>query len=68
MGTMGLPVLLGVLREDRDDLELLRGAAEVLLAVLAPPEGGPPLPPPLPGQEVRANNNSSSWSSVCSIM
>lgn len=28
---MGLPVLLGVLSEDRDDMELMRGALEALL-------------------------------------
>jgi hypothetical protein len=32
MGTMGLPVLVAVLQEDREDLDLLRGALEALLA------------------------------------
>ncbi|KAF8066204.1 ycf42 [Scenedesmus sp. PABB004] len=38
MGNMGLPVLLSVLQEDRDDAELLKGALEVLqLSVALPP-------------------------------
>jgi hypothetical protein len=36
---MGLPVLLSVLAEDRDDLELLKGALEVLQLSVALPEG-----------------------------
>lgn len=36
---MGLPVLLSVLTEDRDDLELLKGALEVLHLSVALPEG-----------------------------
>jgi hypothetical protein len=38
MGAMGLPVLLAVLQEDRDDLELLKGALEVLQLTVALPE------------------------------
>ncbi|KAF6263900.1 hypothetical protein COO60DRAFT_308594 [Scenedesmus sp. NREL 46B-D3] len=38
MGAMGLPVVLAVLQEDRDDLELLKGALEVLQLTLALPE------------------------------
>lgn len=38
MGTMGLPVLLSVLQEDRDDLELLKGALEVLQLSVALPD------------------------------
>lgn len=38
MGTMGLPVVLSVLQEDRDDLELLKGALEVLHLSVALPE------------------------------
>lgn len=37
---MGLPVLLAVLQEDRDDVELLKGALEVLQLAVALP-GGP---------------------------
>jgi hypothetical protein len=37
---MGLPVLLSVLAEDRDDLELLKGALEVLQLSVALPQGG----------------------------
>jgi hypothetical protein len=36
---MGLPVLLSVLSEDRDDLELLKGALEVLQLSVALPDG-----------------------------
>ncbi|GFR43391.1 hypothetical protein Agub_g4466, partial [Astrephomene gubernaculifera] len=36
-GSMGLPVLLGVLRDDRDDITLLAGALEVLLAATTTP-------------------------------
>jgi hypothetical protein len=35
---MGLPVLLSVLTEDRDDLDLLKGALEVLQLSLALPQ------------------------------
>ncbi len=38
MGTMGLPVLVSVLQEDRDDLQLLIGALEVLIATFASEE------------------------------
>jgi hypothetical protein len=44
MGTMGLPVLVSVIQEDRDDLQLLIGALEVLIATFAseePPYAGP---------------------------
>jgi hypothetical protein len=36
---MGLPVLLSVLQEDRDDLELLKGALEVLQLAVTLPDG-----------------------------
>lgn len=39
ISSMGLPVLLSVLSEDRDDLELLKGALEVLQLSVALPEG-----------------------------
>lgn len=39
---MGLPVLLSVLAEDRDDLELLKGALEVLQLSVALPGGATP--------------------------
>lgn len=39
ISTMGLPVLLAVLAEDRDDLELLKGALEVLHLSVVVPEG-----------------------------
>jgi hypothetical protein len=35
---MGLPVLLAVLQEDRDDVELLKGALEVLQLTVALPD------------------------------
>lgn len=35
-GAMGFPVLLSVLKEERDDLELVRGALETLLGALTP--------------------------------
>ncbi|GJP49102.1 hypothetical protein CLOM_g8362 [Closterium sp. NIES-68] len=35
LGAMGIPVLLSVLREDREDVDLVRGALEVLVAGLA---------------------------------
>lgn len=39
MGAMGLPVILSVLQEDREDVELIKGALEVLhLSVLLPPQ------------------------------
>jgi hypothetical protein len=41
MGTMGLPVLLSVLQEDRDDTELLRAALESLALTFGAGEGGP---------------------------
>ena len=31
VGSMGLPILVNVLKDDRDDLELLRGALEALV-------------------------------------
>eukprot|EP00775_Hariotina_reticulata_P006091 gene6091-6329_t len=39
VGIMGLPVLLAVLQEDRDDIELLKGALEVLQLAVALPGG-----------------------------
>jgi hypothetical protein len=39
ISAMGLPVLLSVLAEDRDDLELLKGALEVLQLSVALPDG-----------------------------
>lgn len=39
ISSMGLPVLLSVLTEDRDDLELLKGALEVLQHSVALPDG-----------------------------
>jgi hypothetical protein len=38
MGSMGLPVLVSVIQEDRDDLQLLTGALEVLIATFAAEE------------------------------
>lgn len=38
MGNMGLPVLVAALTEDQEDLDMLRGALEVLLATFAVPE------------------------------
>lgn len=35
-GAMGFPVLLNVLKEDREDVELVRGALETLVAALTP--------------------------------
>ncbi|GAB2228204.1 hypothetical protein Droror1_Dr00010034 [Drosera rotundifolia] len=35
-GAMGFPVLLSVLKEDHDDLEMVRGALETLLGALTP--------------------------------
>ncbi|CAI7920893.1 unnamed protein product, partial [Closterium sp. NIES-53] len=40
LGAMGIPVLLSVLREDREDVDLIRGALEVLVAGLAAGAGG----------------------------
>ncbi|KAK6928407.1 Vesicle tethering protein Uso1/P115-like, head domain [Dillenia turbinata] len=39
-GVMGFPVLLGVLREERDDVEMVRGALETLVSALTPIEHG----------------------------
>lgn len=39
ISSMGLPVLLSVISEDRDDLELLKGALEVLQLSVALPDG-----------------------------
>lgn len=33
---MGLPILVTVLQEDRDDVDLVRGALECLVAAMAP--------------------------------
>lgn len=38
ISSMGLPVLLSVLTEDRDDLDLLKGALEVLQLSVALPQ------------------------------
>lgn len=35
---MGLPVLVSVLKEDRDDLDLVRGALECLVCAMAQPQ------------------------------
>uniref|UniRef100_A0A453K2C0 Vesicle tethering protein Uso1/P115-like head domain-containing protein n=1 Tax=Aegilops tauschii subsp. strangulata TaxID=200361 RepID=A0A453K2C0_AEGTS len=37
-GAMGFPVLLNVLKEDREDVELVRGALETLVSALTPIE------------------------------
>ncbi|XP_051151641.1 golgin candidate 6 [Andrographis paniculata] len=37
-GAMGFPVLLKVLKEDRDDVEMVRGALETLVSALSPIE------------------------------
>lgn len=37
-GAMGFPVLLKVLKEDRDDVEMVRGALETLVSALTPIE------------------------------
>jgi len=37
VGAMGFPVLAEVLREDREDVELLQGALEVLINACGPP-------------------------------
>lgn len=35
-GAMGFPVLMGVLKEERDDVEMIRGALETLVSALTP--------------------------------
>jgi hypothetical protein len=60
MGTMGLPVLISVLQEDRDDLELLQGALEVLCISCSSGEGAHSPPGsarkvPAAGQEVSSS-------------
>ncbi|KAG8637671.1 hypothetical protein MANES_15G151800v8 [Manihot esculenta] len=35
-GAMGFPVLVGVLKEERDDIEMIRGALEALVSALTP--------------------------------
>ncbi|KAL6540421.1 Golgin candidate 6 [Orobanche minor] len=35
-GAMGFPVLLSVLKEDRDDIEMIRGAIETLVSAVSP--------------------------------
>ncbi|XP_043723707.1 golgin candidate 6-like isoform X2 [Telopea speciosissima] len=35
-GAMGFPVLMGVLKEERDDVEMVRGALETLISALTP--------------------------------
>ncbi|PRQ54047.1 hypothetical protein RchiOBHm_Chr2g0173241 [Rosa chinensis] len=37
-GAMGFPVMMGVLREERDDVEMVRGALETLVGALTPIE------------------------------
>ncbi|KAL3818033.1 hypothetical protein ACJIZ3_003938 [Penstemon smallii] len=37
-GAMGFPVLLSVLKEERDDVEMIRGALETLVSALSPIE------------------------------
>lgn len=43
-GAMGFPVLMGVLKEERDDVEMIRGALETLVSALTPIDHakGPP--------------------------
>ncbi len=38
-GSMGIPVLMAVLRDDRGDTELMQGALEALVAATAAPAG-----------------------------
>ncbi|KAL5702642.1 hypothetical protein ACHQM5_027836 [Ranunculus cassubicifolius] len=38
-GAMGFPVLMGVLREERDDVEMVRGSLETLVSALTPTDG-----------------------------
>ena len=40
VGTMGLPCLAAVLRDDRDDIELVRGALECLVLAVGQPASG----------------------------
>ncbi|EPS70331.1 hypothetical protein M569_04427, partial [Genlisea aurea] len=40
VGAIGFPVLLGVLKEERDDVEMVRGALETLVGALNPIEHG----------------------------
>ncbi|XP_043709225.1 golgin candidate 6-like isoform X2 [Telopea speciosissima] len=35
-GAMGFPVLMGILKEERDDVEMVRGALETLVSALTP--------------------------------
>ncbi|KAF2308444.1 hypothetical protein GH714_009680 [Hevea brasiliensis] len=35
-GAMGFPVLMGVLKEERDDIEMIRGSLETLVSALTP--------------------------------
>jgi hypothetical protein len=44
LGMTGLPVLCNILKEDRGDREMLRGALECLNIAIAPT----PVPPPPP--------------------
>ncbi|XP_024029478.1 golgin candidate 6 [Morus notabilis] len=39
-GAMGFPVLMGVLKEERDDVEMVRGALETLVSALTPIDQG----------------------------
>ena len=45
MGAMGLPILCEVVREERDDLEMLRGALECLCLAVPAASGGNPQRP-----------------------
>jgi hypothetical protein len=40
LGNMGFPVLVSVLMDDRDDIELVRGALESLVLAMGMPAGG----------------------------
>ncbi|GAX81853.1 hypothetical protein CEUSTIGMA_g9281.t1 [Chlamydomonas eustigma] len=46
LGNMGLPVLVSVLMDDRDDIELVRGALESLVLAVGLPAGGEGVPVP----------------------
>ncbi|RVW63166.1 Golgin candidate 6 [Vitis vinifera] len=39
-GAMGFPILMGVLKEERDDVEMVRGALETLVSALTPIDHG----------------------------
>jgi hypothetical protein len=52
---MGIPTLLEVLQEDREDLELMRGALECFVFAMQPQ------PQPLPGQQPAPPPSSAAW-------